>query len=280
MIARLKGTPLRIATAAVAIPSVVALVWYPRLHGGFAILVGCLCAVGLYEYYAIVRARRILPETIGGIIAGTTVALSGYFSSIHAVNLTLFCGCLLVSLLHILRGQHTVAGLASSVFGLFYIGWFGAHSLLLLRTDDVGTGLMTILLMVVMLTDSVAFAAGKAWGRTKLAPKVSPNKTWEGAIAGFVAAVIGMAVLYVARHAAPRAGLPDWSLPAYLGTGAVLSVVAQIGDLMESCLKRDAGVKDSGSFFPGHGGVLDRCDGFLFATPILYYIYVPIILRA
>jgi len=257
MIAGLKGTPLRIATAAVAIPGVVALVWYPRLHGGFAILVGCLCGVGLYEYYAIVRARRILPEIIGG-----------------------FCGCLLVSLLHILRGQHTVAGLASSVFGLFYVGWFGAHSLLLLRTDDVGTGLITILLMVVMLTDSVAFAAGKAWGRTKLAPKVSPNKTWEGAVAGFVAAVAGMAVLYGARHAMPRAGLPDWSLPAYLATGGVLSIVAQIGDLMESCLKRDAGVKDSGSFFPGHGGVLDRCDGFLFATPILYYIYVPIILRA
>lgn len=279
MLAGLKGTPLRILTAMVTIPGVCVMVWYPRLHAGFAAVVGCLCAVGLYEYYAIVRARRILPETIGGIIAGTVLAVSGYFSSIHAVNLVLFSGCVLVSLLHILHGQHSVAGLASSVFGLFYVGWFGAHGLLLLRTEHVGAGLVTILLMVVMVTDSVAFAVGRTLGRTKMAPKVSPNKTWEGAIAGFAAAVAGMAVLYVARHAMPQAGLPEWSLSAYLGTGGVLSIVSQIGDLTESCLKRDAGVKDSGSFFPGHGGVLDRCDGFLFATPVLYYIYVPIILH-
>lgn len=266
---------LRVATALVTLPAVLYLTWRPGLEWGFALFIGLLAGVGLYEYYAIVRARAISPETIGGIVAGVLVALSGYCGDLQITNLVLWGGFLLVSALHIVRGQHSVAGLASSAFGVFYVGWFSAHIILIQRTPSVGPTLVTLLFVVVVLTDTAAYIVGSLIGAHPLAPRVSPRKTWEGAVAGLLAALGGVAILHVMWASAHYDGLPDWDMWSSLKAGAMMSVVAQIGDLTESCLKRDAGVKDSGVFFPGHGGVLDRCDGFLFAAPILYYIYVP-----
>ncbi len=266
------GVFIRVLTAMVALPAVLALTWVPGLGLYFSLFVALMAGVGLFEYYAIVRAREISPETIGGIIAGTLVALSGYLHSPAFTNLALYGGILLVSALHVVRGQHSVAGLASSAFGVFYVGWFGSHVTLMHGTPEIGPGLVTILFAAVILTDSAAFFTGSLIGKHKLAPKVSPNKTWEGAVGGFAFALIGMLVLYFLRAKFDWAVLPEWPLYNYLLAGALLSITSQIGDLAESCLKRDAGVKDSGIVFPGHGGVLDRCDGLLFAAPVLYYI--------
>ncbi|MBI5091136.1 MAG: phosphatidate cytidylyltransferase [Candidatus Hydrogenedentes bacterium] len=265
------GLAVRVLTAAVALPIVLLLIWRPELRPAFALFIGVLVAIGLYEYYAIVRTSNISPETIGGILSGTAVALSGYYNSLTLTGLALYGGCLLVAALHIVRGQHSVAGLASSVFGVLYLGWFPAHVNLLLSEPVIGPGLVTILIVAVVLTDTGAYFAGSLLGRHKLAPKVSPNKTWEGAVGGVAVALAGMAVLY--KLAPSFEALPDWQLLRYLHIGATLSVAAQIGDLAESCLKRDAGVKDSGNLFPGHGGMLDRCDGLLFAAPVMYYLH-------
>jgi phosphatidate cytidylyltransferase len=267
---------VRMVTAGVLLPTCMVLIWKPELRLMFALFIGALTALGLYEYYAIVRARMISPETIGGILAGTAVALSGYFGNMTLTNCLLFGGCTLVSALHIVRGQHSVAGLASTVFGVFYVGWFGAHITLLHSVDVLGAGLVTTLFVAVILTDTAAFFVGSAIGKHKLAPKVSPNKSWEGAIAGFCGAVAGMIVLYGLRQKYGWEALPDWGVVRYAHAGAIVSIVSQLGDLTESCLKRDAGVKDSGGIFPGHGGVLDRADGFLFASPVLYYLMVPL----
>ncbi len=264
---------VRIITASVALPAVLFLAWRPELRPGFTLLVSVLVAVGLYEYYAIVRARAISPETIGGIIGGTAVALSGHFNDPALTGLFLYAGCLMVSVLHIVRGQHSVAGLASSVFGVFYVGWLGGHLTLLHSEPGQGAGLVSLLLVAVILTDTGAYLIGSLAGRHKMAPKVSPNKTWEGAVGGFLLALAGMFVMYHITSAAAPNLLPDWRMSDYLRAGVLISLAAQAGDLAESCLKRDAGVKDSGGLFPGHGGVLDRCDGFLFAAPMLYYVY-------
>lgn len=257
----------------VVLPIVVVLAWHPHFSLGFTALVGVLVAIGLYEYYAIVRAREISPETIGGILSGAAVALSGAAGDPVLTNLLLYWGFLLVAALHIVRGQHSVAGLASSAFGVFYVGWLGAHLLLLHNEGERGPGLVTVLLVGVILTDTGAYLIGSLMGRHKLAPKVSPNKTWEGALGGLLCTMLGMAAIHGVNGLIEQSVLPDWTLRDYLRAGALLSVAAQVGDLAESCLKRDAGVKDSGALFPGHGGVLDRCDGFLFAAPMLYYVY-------
>ncbi len=268
---------LRTLTGATALGIFLVLIWVPQLKLGFALFVGALVLVGLYELYAIARARQISPETIGGMFAGTIIALSGYFNSPSLTNFLLYGGCLLVAALHVVRGHHAVAGLAGTIFGLIYVGWFGAHLVLLHGLPVVGPGFVTMLFVAVILTDTAAFFIGRTIGTHKLAPKASPGKTWEGAAGGFVFAILGMAVMWYVHRLDARLVLPDWSLWRYLYAGIVLSIASQVGDLAESCLKRDAGVKDSGNFFPGHGGVLDRCDGFLFASPFLYYMAVPLL---
>lgn len=271
----LRKIGVRTITGVTLLGTFLVLVWVPVLATGFAALVSVFVAIGLYEYYAIVRKRAISPETIGGILAGSIVVCTGYFRSVGLTNFTLYGSCLLVSALHIVRGQHSVAGLASTVFGVFYVGWFGAHFVLLHRVPEIGAGLITVLFVAITLTDSGAFFIGSAIGKHKLSPKASPNKTWEGAIGGFLLALIGMVILHRLDATRTIPGLPGWGLWQYLHVGMVLSLAGQVGDLAESCLKRDAGVKDSGNVFPGHGGILDRCDSILFAAPVLYYMSTP-----
>ena len=266
------GVLLRLVTGVTALVVFLFAIWMPGMRPLFTVLVSVLVFVGLYELYAIARARQISPETIGGMIAGTAVAASGYFNNIALTNFVLYGGCLLVAALHIVRGHYAVAGLAGSIFGVLYVGWFGAHMNLLHGMNHSGPAMVTLLFATVALTDTGAFFVGRAFGRHKLAPKASPGKTWEGAVGGFIASVLSAMAIHAISQRYPQLHFPVWGLPRYLYAGIVLSIASQIGDLAESVLKRDAGMKDSGTFFPGHGGVLDRCDGFLFAAPFLYYI--------
>jgi phosphatidate cytidylyltransferase len=251
-------------------------IWLPGWNWSFAILVSVLVLLGLYELYAITRKRGFSPETIGGMLAGTAVALCGVSGSLTFVNYAFYGGCLLVAALHVVRGHLAVAGLSATVFGIAYVGWFGAHIVLVHGLPDIGAGLVTLLFVILIATDTGAYFIGGMLGKRKLAPKVSPNKTWEGAIGGFVLALLGGWAVYALQHNGFISGFPEWTLVEYLRASAVLSIAGQIGDLAESALKRDAGIKDSGAIFPGHGGVLDRCDGFLFTSPFLYYMAVPL----
>lgn len=266
------GVLLRVITGVTALIIFLFAIWMPGMRPLFTALVTILVFVGLYELFAIARAKKISPETIGGMLAGTIVAVSGHFGNTLITNFLLYGGCLLVAALHIVRGQYAVAGLAGTIFGLVYVGWFGAHMIMLHGLGDNGPALVTLLFATVAVTDTGAFFVGQAIGRHKLAPKASPGKTWEGAFGGFFASVIGALCMYAISQKYPSLHFPAWTLWHYAYAGVVLSVASQIGDLAESVLKRDAGMKDSGNFFPGHGGVLDRCDGFLFAAPFLYYI--------
>ncbi|HRI87926.1 MAG TPA: phosphatidate cytidylyltransferase [Candidatus Hydrogenedentes bacterium] len=266
------GVLKRVITGVITLTIFLLAIWMPGLRVVFTGLVTILVFVGLYELFAIARARQISPETIGGMIAGTAIALSGHFENMTLTNFLLYGGCLLCAALHVVRGHYAVAGLAGTIFGVVYVGWFGAHMIMLHGHGEQGPALVTLLIATVALTDTGAFFVGRALGKHKLAPKASPGKTWEGAIGGFAASVLGALAIYGVSRNYPQLHFPEWHVAAYLYAGAVLSVASQFGDLAESVLKRDAGMKDSGNFFPGHGGVLDRCDGFLFAAPFLYYI--------
>jgi phosphatidate cytidylyltransferase len=183
-----------------------------------------------------------------------------------------------------------LADASASVFCMFYVG---ATLLALpsLHEETNGSSLIVFLLCVVWAGDTAAFYIGRAWGRHKMTPTLSPGKTWEGAVASLLgsmlvaAALVSLAallqeprdsvILSWLERAWPSAMLsyPDenWF---WIGLAALVNVAAQVGDLAESAMKRSAGVKDSGSLLPGHGGVLDRIDALLLAAPVLWYAQV------
>ena len=147
-----------------------------------------------------------------------------------------------------------------------YPGALLAHAPLL-RGVDQGLEWVVFLLVVTFSTDTGAFFVGKAIGKRPLAPTVSPGKTWEGAIGGFLAAVLAALVAAWALEI-------DVSVPVIVALGALMGVVGQAGDLFESKLKRLAGVKESGRLLPGHGGVLDRLDSIVFNLALVYYFVI------
>lgn len=167
------------------------------------------------------------------------------------------------------RQHQPTANWALTVTGPFYVGWFGMHFILLRALPD---GLWWTLTVVpaIWLADSAAYFVGRQWGRHKLAPTLSPGKTWEGWLGGIVIggpATAGLTVLWT-RFAGPSAPQPIYGLLI----GLVIATIAPLGDLAISMIKREVGVKDSGNLFPGHGGALDRVDSLLWAVVIGYYL--------
>lgn len=149
-----------------------------------------------------------------------------------------------------------------TIFGVLYCGWFLAY-LVFIRNHAGGFGYTMFLCMTVVWNDVLAYTTGRLLGRTKVAPLISPKKTREGALGGFLGSVAA-ALLF-------RFLIPGLTPSMALGIGALVGVTAPLGDLIVSVVKRDAGAKDSGNFIPGHGGMLDRCGSFIFATPAFYY---------
>lgn len=149
-------------------------------------------------------------------------------------------------------------GLGGLAFGVPY---FAVPAAALYRIQRHDPWLLVLLLAIVSIGDTAAFYVGTRFGRRRLAPVVSPKKSWEGAVAGFVASMLSVAVWSLWRL--------DRLDPLLLGIGAITTVASQLGDLVESMLKRGAGVKDSGALLPGHGGLWDRLDALLFAAPVL-----------
>jgi len=162
--------------------------------------------------------------------------------------------------------QPYIANVATTILGFVYGGWFPLHLLFLRELSSTkyhdGLGFVIMMFIAILLTDVGSYYVGRHLGKHKLAPVISPNKTVEGAIGGAICAVIGAIV--VGTHL----GL-EWYLS--IAAGLLCTAAAQLGDLAESLIKRDAGVKDSGDLLPGHGGFLDRTDSFIFTIPVMYY---------
>ncbi|MDX6751035.1 phosphatidate cytidylyltransferase [Geminicoccaceae bacterium 1502E] len=189
--------------------------------------------------------------TAGGLV-GVLAAAAGAGSA----GLVLVCLAAVVAagLAGAMRGLsvHWAAG------GVLYVG-VPAFCLIWLRLGETGLGAVLWLFLVVWSTDIAAYAAGRSIGGPKLAPRISPGKTWAGLVGGMAGAALAGGL---------ASGLWDAAPAAAAAAGALLAVVAQAGDLFESFLKRRVGLKDSGSLIPGHGGILDRVDGLLTATPV------------
>ncbi len=271
----------RVLTAAIGIPIALLLIY---LGGWYlSVLVALLALVGLAEYYRLAAATgaRVRPA-IGYLIALPITLTPAPYALVPMMLLVWVwaVGELALMLRYAVRAKR-LAGIENidwrnaTLLGLLYVPLLFGHANLLraLPGDDVslaglavripfGAGVLALVVIACWATDIAAYFVGKAIGRHKLCPKISPGKTVEGAAAGMVAAVL------VAATMGRWLGLP---LVDGVLLGAILGVAGQLGDLFMSSLKRKAGVKDSGAILPGHGGVLDRFDSLLFNAPIAFY---------
>jgi phosphatidate cytidylyltransferase len=254
----------RVLVAGILLPLVIAVVY---VDGWW--LVGLALAAGivaLHELYTI--ARELRPLVLGGY-AGLVLTLLG----LELGGITWMLGGILATLLFsfLLYGLSDVRPSATASFGVTLLGvaWVGGGLGFLLLVRDIpefGFWAVMAVLFTVFAADTAAFFVGRAIGRHKLAPAISPGKSWEGFVAGLVAAMAtSFVILYRDRDAFLTA-------PESLALGASVALAAAIGDLFESAVKRDLGVKDSGRVLAGHGGMLDRLDSLLWAGPVAYFV--------
>lgn len=250
----------RLLVAAVGLPIGLAAV----ILGGYFLLglAVILTVVGLHEYYTLLRPYR--PNLLVGYLAGLGVVVGSFFLGNRGILVGLAALVVLTFFWSLFGelGAHLVGRMAMTDFGVIWVA-MGFSYILLVRSLKHGMALTILLLSCTILNDSFAYFVGRSVGRHKLAPHISPGKTVEGAIGGLIGAVI--AALLVRIYS-------DW-MPTKVAVimGLVIGVVGQWGDLFESTVKRDFRVKDSGRILPGHGGILDRFDSFLFAGFVAYW---------
>jgi len=228
-------------------------------------LVALVATIGSLWELARLSARN--GQTLIFPVAAVAVACYIVLAAVglqHHYEKILLAGTLLASVVVSLLGsrQGFLARSAYTLFGVIYIGWLSSYFLALRNLPQVGTAFTIAAIVLIAFTDIFAMLVGVAIGRTPLSP-ISPRKTWEGAIGGFVASAAAGASLALL----PQVGILWWQ---GLFVGAVTSVAAQIGDLIESALKRDAHVKDAGTLLGGHGGVLDRFDSYILGGIAFY----------
>jgi phosphatidate cytidylyltransferase len=269
----------RILTALVLIPSVLLLVFIgPRWQWVFTLVVAGVAALAGWEYLGLAVRSGAKPPRVAVLVA-LALLFAGNFEYpdqtapiFGGLSLALLVYCTFHSTI-----DHLLADAATSIFCLLYVG-LTLIAVPNMREETNGPSLVAFLLCVVWAGDIAALYVGRSLGRHKMAPTLSPNKTWEGALgsmAGSLLAAGGLLGLanWLAQWDSAKLSYPE-DLWYWLGLAALVNVAAQVGDLAESALKRSVGVKDSGVLLPGHGGVLDRIDALLLAAPLLWYAQV------
>lgn len=261
----------RVVTAfAIGLPALFAI-----LAGGlwFMALVMVIVFYACKEYTIILRHKGFFPSFKIMFASSIIFAALAYFNHFNLIPLAFTLSALAALMWVLFKGrQPYIANVATTLFGFLYCGWFPLHFIFLRNLGDEmfmdliphaqGAGYCLLILFAVLVTDTFCYIVGCRWGKNKLSPVISPNKTIEGSMGGSVMCMvfslgIGFAI-----------GLP-WFHALILG--ALIAAFAQIGDLCESMIKRDAGVKDSSNILPGHGGFLDRTDSYIMTIPVVYY---------
>jgi phosphatidate cytidylyltransferase len=296
----------RIITALILIPLVLLLVFLgPRWQWPFTMLVALVAVLAAWEYLRLVERGGANPPRIVVMVAVLALFAGRFFADCSLIpgdnwlasliragasqlnfeflrHTELVFGILALVLLVVCAFRPPVENVmgdaAVSIFCLFYVG-FTLTTVLALREETNGPSLVLFLLCVVWAGDIAALYVGRAWGRHRMTPSLSPKKTWEGAL-GSVAgsllatgALLGLSALFEMWDST-LLSFRDQEVWYWLVMAVVVNMAAQVGDLAESALKRSVGVKDSGDLLPGHGGILDRIDALLLAAPVLWYAQV------
>jgi phosphatidate cytidylyltransferase len=263
----------RILTAVVVLPFLIASILISSLWWAFLALAVAAMVLALWEFYLLAKRLQLKPDPAAGYIAGAALVTISLQNDpalnallVQFVIIILTAGTLIAATLRGAPFDKMIPSVGTTILGVLYIPLLGSH-LISIRTGfnpTLSAHLLSFFFLVLMGADAGAYYIGRALGKHKLAPSISPGKTWEGAVGGLLAA-LAMAVL---AHFWFFRELP---LKYIMPLAAVMTIVGIFGDLAESALKRGAGAKDAANILPGHGGMLDRLDSLLFNAPLLYY---------
>ncbi|MCP4649314.1 MAG: phosphatidate cytidylyltransferase [PVC group bacterium] len=233
----------------------------------YAGVVVFLIGMGLYEFYSLIEKKGIFIYKYFGILMGMLIPLSIYFRFEPTKGWELFfivTATLIFFVLQFIRkdSSQAIVGISTTFFGIFYVSWFFSF-LIKIRFLPQGMYLAAFLLLVTKIGDVGAYTIGSMFGKRLLITRISPKKTLEGAIGGLIFSIAAALI--------SKLYLPYISILHLAAMGALIGLLAQIGDLCESLIKRDCEVKDSGNYLPGLGGVLDIIDSIIFTSPIFYF---------
>jgi len=290
---RTNDLPARLLTAAVLVPAVIALI----VVGGLPYLAAAIgfVVLGQREFYRLIEEKGAHPLVSYGLVGGAALPLVAYLGSEYHATILMTATLLAVMIRQVGKAQiaEALVSISGTFFGVFYVGWLLAHAVVLRNfhsavlahygrqgaeqlgiLPETGIFLMLFCLTAVVLCDAGAYFGGRRFGRRKLAPRISPSKSVEGAASGLAAGTVGALLakgvfdLFWPALSAPL----GWRAAAVMGF--LVSVAGMIGDLVESLLKRDAHTKDSGQMLPGMGGIMDRIDSPLLGIPVMYYLMI------
>jgi phosphatidate cytidylyltransferase len=255
----------RVITAIWGVPLVLVAIWFSEPLTWFTILMAVWGLLAAVEYQRITGVSGTRPLAAFGLVWTLLFIISPHFT--HGLTLPLLLTSAvvlsLVLLLFLPKKDGVFAAWAWTMGGILYIGWM--VSLLVALRLDAGRTWVYLALLATFASDTAAYFIGRFFGRHKMAPRISPGKTWEGAVGGLIGAVIVSLLFSLLGPVRLHFGYLTAAL-----LGLLISVFGQAGDLAESLLKRNAGVKESGGLLPGHGGLLDRLDSVLFAGAVVY----------
>jgi phosphatidate cytidylyltransferase len=259
-------------TSLLFIPALIFIGFHGKIY--FLVLIELGIFVGASEFYDILRTKGMEPYKKMGITVALILCLTAYFQSYVFTYfiLTLLIVWLSFSELFRKEQDRAINHIATTIFGILYVAWLLSH-LILLRELPTVTGRPYFLGFTYVIIpfcigwgyDSGAFFIGRKFGKHKLLRRISPSKTWEGALGGFF---VSLVFLFTYQQIMKLTYLTNFDVVMLCLFGSIL---AQSGDFVESLIKRDARIKDSSSHIPGHGGVLDRFDSILFVAPFVYY---------
>jgi phosphatidate cytidylyltransferase len=262
----------RLLASAIFIPCLIILARKGGIY--YLALIDLVILVGLWEFYRVMETKGLKPYKWVGIVCGTALPWLMYYSNGLYGDFLLvitFLGIMIVELLRKDKEQ-ALYHISVTIFGILYVSWLGNHMAMIRELPlsvgmdySFGFSFVIILFTVTWCYDTGAYTIGRLLGKHKLVPSISPEKTVEGAVGGIAFSIMG---ILTARAIVEM----PLDVPQAVCLAVIASVFGQLGDLVESMIKRDARIKDTSTAIPGHGGILDRFDSLLFTAPLVYYI--------
>ena len=254
----------RILSALVLIPVLVAVIWYGEPW--FSITVALVVAVGIIEFYRLASIAGWRPFLFLGSILTLLFILNAHSNDERTTPL-LITSIVVFPLIRCLlypTKRNALMNWTWTIGGILYIGWMMSHFVLMREMED-GRDWVFLAIFATFACDTSAYFVGRAFGKHKMAPIVSPGKTWEGALGGLIGTVVATVIIAVVTD------LSEAGYHLIIPLGFLMGIFAQLGDLAESTIKRSAETKEAGSLIPGHGGMLDRLDSLIFTVVLVYY---------